>query len=177
MTSSSEGGIEVSQEPAALYQLWADLLDGTGLRLDSFAGQVLLIVNTASRCGFTPQYGGLERLWRELKERGLVVLAFPCDQFGHQEPGSNGEIGSFCQQNYGVSFPVFSKVEVNGPDTHPVYRLLKRERRGLLGLGRIQWNFTKFLVDREGRVVSRHAPSTDPEKLRGRIDRLLGAGA
>lgn len=163
----------MSQEPVALDQLCADLLDGTPLRLDSFAGRVLLIVNTASRCGFTPQYAGLERLWRELKERGLVVLAFPCDQFGHQEPGSNAEIGDFCERNYAVSFPVFARIAVNGPHTHPVFRLLKRERRGLLGLGRISWNFTKFLVDREGRVVSRHAPSTDPEKLRGRIEALL----
>lgn len=161
------------EEIRALYQLSADLLDGRPLRLDSFAGRVLLIVNTASRCGFTPQYAGLERLWRGLKERGLVVLAFPCDQFGHQEPGWNAEIGSFCQRNYGVSFPVFARIEVNGPHTHPVFRLLKRERRGLLGLGRIHWNFTKFLVDREGRVVSRHAPSTDPEKLRERIAALL----
>jgi glutathione peroxidase len=163
----------VPQEPSALYQLSADLLDGTPLRLDSFAGRALLIANTASRCGFTPQYAALERLWRELKERGFTVLAFPCDQFGHQEPGSAAEIGSFCERNYGVSFPVFSKIEVNGPHTHPVFRLLKRERRGLLGLGRISWNFTKFLVDREGRVVSRHAPSTNPDKLRGRIEALL----
>jgi glutathione peroxidase len=163
----------VPQEPSALYQLSADLLDGTPLRLHSFAGRVLLIVNTASRCGFTPQYAAMERLWRELKERGFTVLAFPCDQFGHQEPGENAEIGSFCERNYGVSFPVFSKIKVNGPHTHPVFQLLKRERRGLLGLGRIPWNFTKFLVDREGRVVSRHAPSTDPEKLRGRIEALL----
>ena len=165
------------EEPSALYQLRADLLDGTPLGIESFAGRVLLVVNTASRCGFTPQYAALEQLYRELKDRGLVVLAFPCDQFGHQEPGSNAEIGSFCQRNYGVSFPVFSRIEVNGAHTHPVFRLLKRERRGLLGLGRIYWNFTKFLVDRRGRVVSRHAPSTDPLKLRGRIERLLGAGA
>ena len=160
----------------ALDQLSADLLDGTPVNLSRFAGKVRLIVNTASRCGFTPQYAALERLYQEFKDRGLVVLAFPCNQFGHQEPGTNAEIGSFCERSYGVSFPVFDKIEVNGPNTHPVFRLLKRERRGLLGLGRIQWNFTKFLVDREGRVVSRHAPSTDPQKLRGRIERLLGAG-
>lgn len=159
----------------ALDQLSADLLDGTPVEFSRFAGKVRLIVNTASRCGFTPQYAALERLYQEFKERGLVVLAFPCDQFGHQEPGTNAEIGSFCERNYGVSFPVFDKIEVNGPGTHPVFRLLKRERRGLFGLGRIQWNFTKFLVDREGRVVSRHAPSTDPEKLRGRIEELLAS--
>jgi len=165
----------VPQKQPALFELSADLLDGAPLGLSRFAGNVLLIANTASRCGFTPQYAALERLWQELKERGLVILAFPCDQFGHQEPGSNAEIGSFCQRNYGVSFPVFAKIEVNGPRTHPVFHLLKRERRGLLGLGRIAWNFTKFLVDREGRVVSRHAPSTDPERLRGRIEALLGS--
>jgi len=163
----------VSQEPSAIYQLSADLLDGTALRLSEFAGRVLLIVNTASRCGFTPQYAALEQLYQQYKDRDFVVLAFPCDQFGHQEPGSNAEIGTFCERNYGVSFPVFSKIEVNGPQTHPVFRLLKRERRGLFGLGRIQWNFTKFLVDRKGRVVSRHAPSTDPGKLGGRIEALL----
>lgn len=163
----------MSQEPSAIYQLSADLLDGTALRLSEFAGRVLLIVNTASRCGFTPQYAALEQLYQQYKDRDFVVLAFPCDQFGHQEPGSNAEIGTFCERNYGVSFPVFSKIEVNGPQTHPVFRLLKRERRGLFGLGRIQWNFTKFLVDRKGRVVSRHAPSTDPGKLGGRIEALL----
>ena len=159
--------------PAPLYRLSADRIDGTPMELSHFAGSVLLIANTASRCGFTPQYAGLEELHGQLKDRGFSVLAFPCDQFGHQEPGSNAEIGVFCQRNYGVTFPVFAKIEVNGPGAHPVFRLLKRARRGLLGLGRIHWNFTKFLVDREGRIVSRHAPSTGPEKLRGRIEALL----
>jgi glutathione peroxidase len=163
----------VPQYPVALYDLSADLLDGTPLSLSSFAGKALLIANTASRCGFTPQYAGLEQLYRDYKDRGFLVLAFPCDQFGHQEPGANNEIGAFCERNYGVSFPVFAKIEVNGPSAHPVFRLLKRARRGLLGLGRIQWNFTKFLVDRHGNVVSRHAPSTDPLKLRSRIESLL----
>ncbi|HTX76206.1 MAG TPA: glutathione peroxidase [Terracidiphilus sp.] len=161
------------ENPALLYRLSADLLDGTPLGLSHFAGNVLLIANTASRCGFTPQYTALERLYQQYKDRGLVVLAFPCDQFGHQEPGSNAEIGAFCERNYGVTFPVFAKIDVNGPGTHPVFQLLKRERRGLLGLGRIHWNFTKFLVDRKGNIVGRYAPSTDPLKLRSRIERLL----
>lgn len=161
------------ENPAPLYRHSADLLDGTPLSLSHFAGNVLLIVNTASRCGFTPQYAALEQLYQQYKERGFVVLAFPCDQFGHQEPGSNAEIGAFCERNYGVTFPVFAKIDVNGAGTNPVFQLLKHERRGLLGLGRIQWNFTKFLVDRKGRIVSRHAPSTDPGKLRGRIEALL----
>lgn len=163
----------MSQAAAPLYQLSADRLDGTSFPLSSFAGQALLIVNSASRCGFTPQYAALESLYKEYKDRGFSVLAFPCDQFGHQEPGTNADIGAFCERNYGVSFPVFSKIEVNGSGTHPVFRLLKRARPGLLGLGRIHWNFTKFLVDRKGRVVSRHAPSTDPLRLRERIERLL----
>jgi glutathione peroxidase len=158
---------------APLYGLCASLLDGTRLELSTVAGKVLLIANTASRCGFTPQYTALERLYQQYKERGLVVLGFPCDQFGHQETGSNAEIGAFCERNYGVTFPVFAKIDVNGPAAHPVFQLLKRERRGLLGLGRIQWNFTKFLVDREGRIAGRYAPSTDPLKLRPRIERLL----
>lgn len=173
MTSFQSGGIAVSSSPALLYGLSADLIDGKTQALSHFAGNVLLIANTASRCGFTPQYAALEDLYERLKDRGFCVLAFPCDQFGHQEPGSNAEIGGFCQRNFGVSFPVFAKVEVNGRGAHPVFRLLKRERRGLLGMGRIQWNFTKFLVDREGRIVSRHAPSTDPLRLRSRIERLL----
>lgn len=163
----------MAQDAAALYRLSADRLDGAPLPLSTFAGDVLLIVNSASRCGFTPQYAALERLHQQYAGRGFRVLAFPCDQFGHQEPGSNEEIGAFCQRNYGVTFPVFAKIEVNGAHTHPVFRVLKRARPGLLGLGRIHWNFTKFLVDREGRVVSRHAPSTDPVRLRERIERLL----
>lgn len=163
----------MEQNSAPLYRLSADLLDGASLGLSCFAGNVLLIANTASRCGFTPQYTALERLYQQYKDRGFVILAFPCDQFGHQEPGSNAEIGTFCERNYGVTFPVLAKIEVNGPNPHPVFQLLKRARPGLLGLGRIHWNFTKFLVDREGCVVSRHAPSTDPLKLSSRIERLL----
>ena len=161
------------RNPAPLHQLSADLLDGTPLSFSHFAGKVLLIANTASRCGFTPQYAALEQLYQQHKERGFAVLAFPCDQFGHQEPGSSAEIGAFCERNYGVTFPVFAKIDVNGPGTHPVFQWLKRERRGLLGLGRIHWNFTKFLADREGRIVGRYAPATEPGKLRGRIEALL----
>jgi glutathione peroxidase len=175
MTSSCGGGNPVPQDSAALYRLSADLLDGVPQGLSYFAGKVLLIANTASRCGFTPQYAALEQLYRELKDRGFAVLAFPCDQFGHQEPGSNGEIGAFCERNYGVTFPVFAKIDVNGSSTHPIFRLLKQARPGVLGLGRIHWNFTKFLVDRKGRVVSRHAPSTDPLRLRSKIESLLAA--
>lgn len=158
---------------AALYKVTAPLLNGTPLALESFRGKVLLIVNTASKCGFTPQYAGLEEIYRAYKDRGFEVLGFPCNQFGKQEPGSEAEIGAFCQQNYGVSFPMFAKINVNGAETHPLYRILKAERRGFLGLQRISWNFTKFLVDREGRVAGRYAPSTSPTGLRAHIEELL----
>jgi len=158
---------------SALYQLSADLLDGQPLSLSYFAGRVLLIVNTASKCGFTPQYAALEELYREYNSRGFEVLAFPSNQFGQQEPGSAGDIAQFCERNYGVSFPVFSKVDVNGPDAHPVFRLLAGARRGFFGTRRIKWNFTKFLVDRTGNVVGRYAPTTDPMKLRDTIEMLL----
>ncbi len=148
-------------------------LDGARLPLAAFAGKALLIVNTASKCGFTPQYEGLERLWREFGPRGLVVLGCPCDQFGHQEPGDAAEIGAFCSLNYGVSFPMSAKLQVNGADAHPLWRWLQREKRGALGIAAIKWNFSKFLVDRQGQVVSRHAPTTRPEQLRGAIEALL----
>jgi glutathione peroxidase len=160
-------------ENSPLYEITADLLDGHPLKLSYFAGSVLLIVNTASKCGFTPQYGALERLYRELNPRGFEVLAFPSNQFGNQEPGSAEEIATFCERNYGVSFPVFSKVDVNGAGSHPVFRFLTGERRGLFGSRRIKWNFTKFLVDRQGNVVGRYGPSTDPAKLHDMIDLLL----
>lgn len=164
------------RDHAPLYEISARLLDGRTIALSSFRGRVLLIVNTASRCGFTPQYAGLEALYRACKPRGFEVLAFPCNQFGAQEPGADAEIGEFCQRNYGVSFPVFAKIDVNGKHAHPLFRLLKRARPGWLGIGRIHWNFTKFLVDRRGRVVSRYGPSTDPAKLRSRIEALLDEG-
>lgn len=159
---------------APLYQISADLLNGRQVSLSAFAGRVLLLVNTASKCGFTPQYAALEQLYREYNGRGFEVLGFPSNQFGAQEPGSATEIGAFCQRNYGVSFPIFAKIEVNGPNTHPVYRLLKSAKAGFLGTRRIKWNFTKFLVDRRGNVVARYAPAANPLKLRPRIEALLG---
>ncbi len=155
------------------YDFEARTLDGKLTPLKDYAGSVALIVNTASKCGFTPQYAGLEKVYEQFKGRGLVVLGFPCDQFGHQEPGSEAEIGAFCQKNYGVSFPMFSKIEVNGPNTHPLYQFLKQEARGLLGSTRIKWNFTKFLVDRTGAVRKRYAPSTKPEDLVKQIEVAL----
>lgn len=160
-----------------LYSFSAALLDGSLVSLGEFRGQVLLIVNTASRCGFTPQYAGLEALYREYAGRGFTVLGFPCNQFAGQEPGPAAEIASFCQRNYGVSFPLFSRIEVNGPGAHPLYRFLKRQKPGLWGAlmgGRIGWNFTKFLVARDGDVVARYGPRVRPEKLAPEIERLLG---
>jgi glutathione peroxidase len=163
-----------------IYAFSAPLLDGSPLALQDFQGQVLLIVNTASRCGFTPQYAALEALFEQKRTQGFTVLAFPCNQFGGQEPGSATEIGTVCQKNYGVTFPVFAKIEVNGPHAHPLYRYLKEQKPGLFARllgGRIGWNFTKFLVDRRGRVVARFAPSTPPTKLGPAIDRLLAGKA
>lgn len=156
-----------------VYDFFATLLDGSPVRLDTYKGRVLLIVNTASRCGFTPQYAGLEELYQTYRERGFSVLGFPCNQFGAQEPGTAAEIGAFCQENYGVSFPIFARIEVNGPGAHPLYSYLKMSRRGILGTERIKWNFTKFLVDRGGRVVRRYAPATKPETLWPAVERLL----
>lgn len=165
-------------EPArSVYDFSARLLDGTPVSLDAFRGRVLLIVNTASQCGFTPQYAGLEELYRTYRERGFEVLAFPSNQFGRQEPGSAEEIGAFCRQNFSVSFPVFSKIDVNGPGAHPLYRFLKRERPGILGIvgiSGIKWNFTKFLAGRTGKVIARYGPSTEPKTLKPAIERLLG---
>jgi glutathione peroxidase len=162
-------------EPAhnTVYAFSAPLLDGRPVSLADFRGRVLLIVNTASKCGFTPQYAGLEELYRASKDRGLTVLGFPCNQFGEQEPGSSEEIGAFCERNYGVSFPMFAKIDVNGPSTHPLYQFLKASKRGVFGSERIKWNFTKFLVDRNGNVVERFAPSTKPQEIAAKIDELL----
>ena len=143
----------------------AQTLDGAEQPLDAWRGKAMLIVNTASKCGFTPQYAGLEQLWRDNRDRGLVVLGFPCDQFGHQEPGDADEIRNFCSLNYDVSFPLFEKVEVNGAKAHPLWQWLKKEKPGLLGMEAIKWNFTKFLVDRSGKVVKRYAPTDTPEKI------------
>lgn len=140
-------------------------LDGQRQRLADYAGKTLLVVNVASQCGFTPQYKGLEALYRKFKDRGLTVLGFPCNQFGHQEPGDEADIQRFCNLNYEVSFPMFAKVEVNGPNAHPLYRALKENAPGLLGTEGIKWNFTKFLVDPQGTVVKRYAPTTTPESI------------
>lgn len=149
--------------------------DGTPHPLAAYAGRVLLIVNTASRCGFTPQYAGLEALWRQHKEAGLTVLGFPCNQFAHQEPGSAGDIATFCSANYDVSFPILAKTLVNGPGADPLYRWLKEEKAGLLGLGAIKWNFTKFLIGRDGRVQGRFPPTASPESLQAPIAAALAA--
>lgn len=163
----------MSAQNSALYGITAMLLDGQPLPLSHFAGRVLLIVNTASNCGFTPQYAALEQLYRDYRERGLEILAFPSNQFGNQEPGGAEEIAQFCERNYGVSFPVFAKVDVNGRSAHPLFQFLTSARRGFFGMRRITWNFTKFMVDRNGAVVGRYAPSTDPMKLRDMIELVL----
>jgi glutathione peroxidase len=156
-----------------LYDFSAADIGGREVPLGDFRGQVLLIVNTASKCGFTPQYEGLQALHRELSPRGFAVLGFPCNQFGGQEPGGPREIADFCQLNYDVSFPLFGKIEVKGPRAHPLYKWLTAQAPGLLGTQAIKWNFTKFLVDRAGAVKGRFAPSQKPEALRAAIDRLL----
>ncbi|MGJ4968820.1 MULTISPECIES: glutathione peroxidase [unclassified Bradyrhizobium] len=157
---------------AGIYDFTATSLKGEEVPLKRFEGQVLLIVNTASACGFTPQYRGLEALHRAYADRGFAVLGFPCNQFGAQEPGTAEEIGAFCAGKYDVTFPLFAKIDVNGTDAHPLYKFLKGEKTGLLGSA-IKWNFTKFLVDRHGNVVSRHAPTTTPEALKKEIEALL----
>ena len=150
-------------------------IDGELRSLGEWRGKTLLIVNVASRCGFTPQYEGLEALWQELRDDGLVVMGFPCDQFGHQEPEDEAGIKSFCSTRYEVSFPMFAKIEVNGEHADPLFRWLKSERRGVLGSASIKWNFTKFLVDPEGRVVKRYAPTDTPQKIGGELrERLRG---
>jgi glutathione peroxidase len=156
----------------SVYDFTAKTLGGKDVSLADYKGQVLLVVNTASKCGFTPQYEGLEKLYENLHPKGLTVLGFPCNQFGAQEPGSADEIGQFCQVNYGVSFPMFAKVDVNGPDAHPLYNYLKHEKSGLFG-SRIKWNFTKFLIDRAGKVIARYAPTTKPKDLETPIAKLL----
>ncbi|KUJ82661.1 glutathione peroxidase [Microbulbifer flavimaris] len=156
-----------------LYEKALKTQDGRDTTLGEHAGKVLLIVNTASKCGFTPQYKGLEALYQKYRDRGLEVLGFPCNQFGKQEPGSDEEIQSFCELNFGVSFPLYSKVEVNGDNAHPLFQELKKEAPGLLGTEAIKWNFTKFLVGRDGQVVKRFAPKDKPESLEAEIEALL----
>jgi glutathione peroxidase len=157
----------------SLYAIDVTAIDGSTRPLEDYRGQVLLIVNVASQCGFTPQYAGLESLHREFKDRGFSVLGFPCNQFGSQEPGSNEQIASFCTQNYDVTFPMFAKVDVNGRTAHPLFRQLKTSCKGLLGSESIKWNFTKFLVDRDGTVIRRYAPTNAPDSIRADVAALL----
>ncbi len=157
-----------------IYDFELKDIDGNLTSLKQHQGKVLLIVNVASACGFTPQYDGLEKLHRKYKDRGLVVLGFPCNQFGAQEPGDEKEIQQFCKLKYDVTFPMLSKIEVNGPGAHPLFQHLKSEEKGLFGTEAIKWNFTKFLVDRQGNVVERFAPQTAPEKLEKQVEALLG---
>lgn len=159
----------------AITDLTVKAADGTPVDLSAYAGKVLLIVNTASACGFTPQFAGLQSLWQAYGERGLAVLGFPSNEFGGQDPGSNDEIASFCQLNYGVSFPMMAKVEVNGAGAHPLYQWLTGEAKGLLGTRAIKWNFTKFLIGRDGRVLGRYAPTDKPESLTRDIEAALAA--
>jgi len=160
---------------ATLYDFSAQTIDGKTRKLADYRGQVLLVVNTASRCGFTPQYKGLEELYERFKGRGFAVLGFPCNQFGAQEPGPESEIAEFCEMNYGVSFPLFAKVDVNGDNAHPLFRHLAAARKGLLGSQAIKWNFTKFLIGRDGQVIDRYAPTTTPESIAKDIERALGS--
>ena len=156
------------------YDFSAKNIDGEEQSLSAYRGKAMLIVNTASKCGFTPQYTGLQKLWDKYQEKGLVVLGFPCDQFGHQEPGDEAEIANFCSLTYDVKFPMFSKIDVNGSGAHPLYQWLKSQKAGLLG-GRIKWNFTKFLVDGDGNVLKRYAPTTKPADIAADIEAALGS--
>ena len=156
----------------SIYDHPVQALDGSEADLHDYEGKVALVVNVASKCGLTPQYEGLEKLYEEYEDQGLVILGFPCDQFGHQEPGTEDEIEEFCQVNYGAKFPMFAKVDVNGSDAHPLYQWLRAQKGGVLG-DKIKWNFTKFLVDPDGNVVDRYASITKPEKLVGDIEKVL----
>jgi glutathione peroxidase len=157
----------------SVYDYKAKSLDGREVPLSDYQGRVLLIVNTASQCGFTPQYAGLEELYETYQDKGLAILGFPCNQFGAQEPGTSADIGAFCTKNYGVTFPMFEKIEVNGDHAHPLWQYLKNEKPGLLGTKSIKWNFTKFLVDRVGKVVERYAPNDTPASIKPAIEKLL----
>jgi len=163
--------------PGTLWEITATDIAGHAVPLARYRDQVLLVVNVASRCGFTPQYRGLEALYRRHRDAGFVILGFPCNQFGHQEPGTESEIAAFCSTTYDVTFPMFARIDVNGPGAHPLYRFLKSRRKGLLGTGTIKWNFTKFLVDRAGHVVERFGPGAPPESIEPAIERLLAASA
>lgn len=163
----------VEQTATTVHDFTVRDIEGRDVKLDTYRDKVVLIVNTASKCGFTPQYEGLEKLYRDYRERGLVVLGFPCNQFGAQEPGDETEIASFCEATYDVTFPMFAKIDVNGPSANPLYGWLKSAAPGLLGSKAIKWNFTKFLVDRTGKVIGRFAPKTTPEALRKEVEALL----
>jgi glutathione peroxidase len=156
------------------YDFSAIDIDGHDQALSDYSGKVLLVVNVASKCGFTPQYTGLQSLWETYRDRGLVVLGFPCDQFSHQEPGDEAEIRNFCTLTYDVDFPMFSKIDVNGAKAHPLWKWLKDEKSGLLGIGAIKWNFSKFLVGRDGRVIKRYAPTDTPQSMEKDIEAALG---
>jgi glutathione peroxidase len=158
---------------SSIYDFQAQTIDGRTVPLSDFRGKVVLIVNTASKCGFTPQFEGLEKLWQSHGSKGLVIVGFPCNQFGHQDPGADSEIASFCQMNYGVSFPMMAKIDVNGPDAHPLYKWLVQEAPGILGTKGIKWNFTKFLVGKDGQVLGRYAPLDTPKSLIDDIERAL----
>lgn len=158
---------------SSIYDFNAKDIDGKPQSLGDYKGKAMLIVNVASKCGFTPQYKGLEALYEKLEDKGLVVLGFPCDQFGHQEPGDEAEIKNFCSLTYDVKFPMFSKIDVNGANTDPLYKYLKHEAKGLLGSESIKWNFTKFLVDKNGKVVKRYAPTDTPESIEKEIAAIL----
>jgi len=157
----------------SIYDFSAKDIDGKEQSLGAYKGKAMLVVNVASKCGFTPQYTGLEALYEKLRDKGLVVLGFPCDQFGHQEPGDEAEIKNFCSLNYDVQFPLFAKIDVNGANTDPLYKYLKHEAKGLLGSESIKWNFTKFLVDKNGKVVKRYAPTDTPESIEKEIAAVL----
>ncbi|HLF35102.1 MAG TPA: glutathione peroxidase [Cyclobacteriaceae bacterium] len=156
-----------------IYNFEANLADGRVKKLSEYSGQVILIVNTASKCGFTPQYKGLQHLFDKLNNKGFVILGFPCNQFGGQEPGSGKDILEFCRNEYDITFPIFGKIEVNGKDTNPLFVYLKKKARGMLGIKRIPWNFTKFLVSREGKVIRRFGPAATPESITPFIEKLL----
>jgi glutathione peroxidase len=165
----------MADTPHSIYDFEALSIDGKPAHLSTQRGKVMLIVNTASKCGFTPQFAGLEALWEEYRDKGLVVLGFPSNQFGSQDPGSNDEIASFCQLNYGVKFPMMSKVDVNGDNAHPLWKWLTAEAPGILGTKAIKWNFTKFLIGKDGQVIKRFAPNDSPASLKGDIEAALAA--
>ncbi len=156
-----------------IYDFQAEMLEGEQKNFSEYQGKVLLIVNTASQCGLTPQFEGLEQLYQDYQSKGLIILGFPCNQFAHQDPLTNEEIGGFCQRNYGVSFPMFAKVDVNGSTAHPLYQYLTTEAKGILGSQKIKWNFTKFLINQEGKVIKRYAPLIKPEKIAKDIQKIL----